>query len=76
MDTLLLVNGRIWTGEDNLSPERISAAVIRSGRILELGETETIRSEYPGVSEIDLGGRTVVPGLIDGHNHSVRAGGT
>jgi predicted amidohydrolase YtcJ len=76
MDTLLLVNGRIWTGAGNLSPERISAAVIRSGRILELGETETIRSEYPGVSEIDLGGRTVVPGLIDGHNHSVRAGAT
>ena len=47
MDTLL-VNGRIWTGEDNPSSERISAAVIRSGRILELGETETIRSEYSG----------------------------
>ncbi|HEX6448276.1 MAG TPA: amidohydrolase family protein [Trebonia sp.] len=73
-DTLLLVNGRIWTGGPDPSPEPVSALAIGSGRILELGETETIRSGYPGVSEVDLGGRTVVPGLIDGHNHSVRAG--
>lgn len=73
-DTLLLVNGRIWTGGPDASRRRFGAVVIRSGRILELGETETLRSDYPGVAEVDLGGRTVVPGLIDGHNHSVRAG--
>jgi predicted amidohydrolase YtcJ len=75
-DTLLLVNGRIWTGEPDPSTERIGALAIRAGRILEAGQTETIRSVYSGVSEVDLGGRTVVPGLIDGHNHSVRAGAT
>ena len=73
-DTLLLVNGRVWTGGPDPSTERIGALAIRSGRIVDAGETETIRSVYSGVSEIDLGGRTVVPGLIDGHNHSVRAG--
>lgn len=75
-DTLLLVNGRIWAGAGDPPRQRSAAAAIRSGRIVELGETETIRSGYRGAREIDLGGRTVVPGLIDGHNHSVRAGAT
>ena len=69
-DTLLLVNGRIWTGRG----QRASALAIRGGRIVGAGETAEIRSAYQGFAEVDLGGRTVVPGLIDGHCHAVRGG--
>jgi len=69
-DTLLLVNGRIWTGQGRT----VSALAVRDGKIAGAGETAEIRYAYPGVAEVDLGGRTVVPGLIDGHNHVVRGG--
>ncbi|MBO0804204.1 MAG: amidohydrolase family protein, partial [Nocardiopsaceae bacterium] len=74
--TLLLVNGRIWAGEAGSSGERATALAVSGGRILELGETAEIRSAYKGFDEVDCGGRTVVPGLIDGHNHVVRGGAT
>lgn len=66
----MLVDGRIWTGRG----ETVSALAMRGGRVVGAGETAEIRSEYRGFREVDLGGRTVVPGLIDGHNHVVRGG--
>ncbi len=51
--------------------ERADAILVREGRILAVGETETLRSTHAheGVHEVDLGGRTVLPGFIDGHSH-------
>lgn len=81
--TLLLVNGRIWPGINTFSAERPSAIAIRDGRIAAAGSTGDLREAYSRasgpsgaspVTEIDLGGRTVIPGLIDGHNHVVRGG--
>jgi hypothetical protein len=72
--TLLLVNGRIWQGINPSSAERPSAIAIRDGKISAVGDTASIRSSFRGFTEIDLGGRTVIPGLIDGHNHVVRGG--
>jgi hypothetical protein len=74
--TLVLVNGDIWQGINTPSAERPSAIAIRDGRVAAVGDTASVRSSFPGFTEIDLGGRTVIPGLIDGHNHSVRAGAT
>jgi predicted amidohydrolase YtcJ len=44
------------------------ALVIEDGRIAAVGERELGRA-YPDAIEIDLAGRTLLPGFIDAHNH-------
>ena len=39
------------------------------GRLEAVGAVETLVEAYPGATVVDLGGRTVVPGLIDSHAH-------
>ncbi len=42
--------------------------VVEGETIAALGERELLRA-YPGAETRDLGGRTLVPGFIDAHNH-------
>jgi predicted amidohydrolase YtcJ len=63
--SLALVNGNIITLDRRDS--RASAVGIRNGRIVEVG-----RSVRDYKRKIDLKGATVVPGLIDSHQHFVR----
>ena len=68
---LLLVNGRIHTMDaDN---HVVSSVAIKDGRFVEVGYS---RQFQPGsrTRVIDLRGRTVVPGIIDNHNHIVLMG--
>ena len=39
------------------------------GRLLAVGDREAILAGHPGARRIDLGGATVIPGLIDAHGH-------
>lgn len=39
------------------------------GRVEAVGSAETLAEAYPGAAVVDLGGRTVLPGLIDSHAH-------
>jgi predicted amidohydrolase YtcJ len=64
---LLLANGRFVDGRGLVG----SALTIRNGRIAGVGEARTLG---PAARTIDLGGRTVVPGLFDAHAHYTRAG--
>jgi predicted amidohydrolase YtcJ len=68
----VLVNGKIVT----LDPAAIAEALaIREGRILAVGRTEEILARADSATErIDLGGKTVVPGLADNHYHSIGGG--
>ena len=51
------------------------ALAVRDGRIAAIGGTSGIRAlAGPSTRVIDLGGRTVIPGLIDSHIHAIRAG--
>jgi predicted amidohydrolase YtcJ len=51
------------------------ALAVRSGRIAAIGDTRDIRAMAgPATRVIDVGGRTVIPGLIDSHIHAIRAG--
>ncbi len=51
------------------------AVALRDGKIVAMGDTSSIRTlAGPSTRVIDLGGRTVVPGLIDSHIHAIRAG--
>ncbi len=70
---LVLLNGKILTMDGQ---SRIAEAVaIRDGRFLAVGDNTTIRSlAASGTRTIDLGGKTVVPGLIDTHAHFKAAG--
>ena len=65
--TLVLVNGRIHTMD---ARNTIASTVsIRNGRFVAVGDTPPARAANTRV--IDLKGRTVVPGLIEGHVHIV-----
>lgn len=68
----LFVNGKIVT----LDPaESLAEAVaVRGGRIVATGPNDSVRAlAGPGTKTVDLGGRTVVPGFIESHCHSLGA---
>ncbi len=70
---ILLVNGRIITLDETSSVSE--ALAIDAGRIVATGSVGEIRKLAGATTKIvDLGGRTVIPGLIDSHIHSIRAG--
>ncbi|MFI9552994.1 amidohydrolase [Nonomuraea endophytica] len=73
---LLLMNALVTTlAEDGRTPAEASAVLIRDGRVTYVGEDAVARTMAgPAVPVIDAGRRRVVPGLIDGHTHFVRAG--
>lgn len=51
------------------------ALAVRNGRIAAIGDSSSIRAlANASTRVIDLGGRTVIPGLIDSHIHAIRAG--
>ncbi len=64
----LLVNATVHTMDDSLPVAQ--ALAVKDGRIVEVGGTDEIlwlrEEEY---ELIDLGGRVVVPGFVDPHNH-------
>jgi predicted amidohydrolase YtcJ len=68
---LLLVNGRIHT----MDPEDriVSSVAIKDGRFVEVGYSHQFQQGNK-TRVIDLRGRTVVPGIIDNHNHFVLMG--
>jgi predicted amidohydrolase YtcJ len=48
---------------------------VRGGRIAAIGASDEMRTlAGPSTRVIDLGGRTLIPGLIDSHIHAIRAG--
>ena len=79
---LILLHGRIWTGEPVAATSEtpaatriVEAVAIANGRILAVGSDEEIRA-YKGVNTevVDLRGRLVVPGLADSHVHFIQGG--
>ena len=65
----IFVNGTIYTN-DPANP-RAEAIVVRSGAIAYVGSNGRARErpEAEKIEVVDLGGRTVVPGLADAHGH-------
>jgi hypothetical protein len=64
----VLTNGTILTMD--AADRTVSTVRIRDRRIITVGEP--VDRKEACVRAIDLGGRTVIPGLIDGHTHFVR----
>ncbi|MBI4455045.1 MAG: amidohydrolase family protein [Acidobacteria bacterium] len=70
---MILYNGKILTADDKFSVAE--AAAIRDGKFLAVGQNDRIRlMAGPRTQQIDLQGRSVVPGLIDTHLHQVWIG--
>jgi len=65
---LLLVNGRIHTMD--AASRVVSQVLIQNGRFAAVGNSLSAR----GARRIDLKGKTVIPGIIDAHNHIVLVG--
>jgi predicted amidohydrolase YtcJ len=61
-------NARIYSVDTAFSMAE-AMAFDASGQILRLGVTDDMLKVYPGAVRFDLGGKTVIPGLIDSHAH-------
>ncbi len=69
----IYVNGRIWDGRDTGA----DALAVSDGKVQARGDSRDIMSLASDDTRVtDLGGRRVVPGLIDSHLHLVRGGRT
>lgn len=70
---LVLIGGEIFT-QDPARP-RVSALAIRGGLIQRTGSDDEIKALAGRSTDvIALGGRTVIPGLNDSHQHPTRGG--
>src|SRR5438876_3504001 len=67
----VLINGKIHTMDDENTI--VSSVSITDGRFAEVGHAARLH-HGPNTKVIDLRGRTVVPGIIDNHNHIVLMG--
>jgi predicted amidohydrolase YtcJ len=65
-----LINGRIHTMDP--ANRVVSQVLIRNGRFAAVGNNAVRRGG--GLRVVDLRGRTVIPGIIDAHNHIVLVG--
>jgi predicted amidohydrolase YtcJ len=66
-------NAKIFTAE----PEHpyAEAVAIRSGKIVAVGNLQEVRkSVSAGAERVDLQGKTLFPGFIDSHSHSIDGG--
>jgi predicted amidohydrolase YtcJ len=68
---LILTGGKIITVDDRFTIAQ--AVAIRGERIIAVGKNQDI-TKLAGAAtrKIDLGGKTVIPGLIDNHAHFIR----
>jgi predicted amidohydrolase YtcJ len=71
-DAILIRNAKVHTVDD--AQPSASVVAISGGSIAWVGEDRDAREHAgPGMVEIDAAGHTVMPGVIDSHNH-VRLG--
>ncbi|WP_199756859.1 amidohydrolase [Tautonia sociabilis] len=69
---LILHNGKIVTVDDAFSIAE--AIAVSDGTLLRVGtDAEVLATRGPDTRVIDLGGKTVLPGLIDSHTHPTGA---
>ena len=72
---VVLINGKIITVDERFTIAQ--AVAVRGDRVVAVGTTQEIgQLAGPNTRRIDLRGRAVTPGMIDNHNHFMRAGET
>src|SRR5579859_4278978 len=69
---LVIVNGQVFTADR--SHPRAEAVAMRGAKIAAVGSNDEARKAAPDATVIDAAGRTVLPGLVDAHNHFLATG--
>ncbi len=70
---LVLTNAHVFTA--NASQPYAQAVAIRDGKVLAVGSQPEVKAAAGADAEVqDLGGHTLLPGLIDSHVHAVYGG--
>lgn len=70
----LIITNAVVRTLDDATPEA-SAFAVRRGRIIAVGTADEVAAHRgPDTRTVDLGGRVVMPGLMDVHNHHSLAG--
>ena len=67
-DSLVLTGGTVWAGPSQI-PTKGLAILIRDGRIVSLVPDDTIPAAFASARRLDVGGATILPGLVDAHGH-------
>ena len=76
-EVVLLYNGKVATLESDFSFVEAIAVSPSTGLVLATGSSKQLLNEYgtkPSTRAVDVGGRTIIPGLIDSHLHFIREG--
>jgi predicted amidohydrolase YtcJ len=69
---VLIRGGNVFTGAHGAP--WAEALVIQGSRIVGVGPLDALAEHFPRATELDVEGRTVLPGLIDAHNHFLATG--
>ena len=64
---LLVKNALVYTVDNNFTTA--SAFVVSAGKIVAVGNADTLEEKYKARDVIDAGGKPVYPGFIDAHSH-------
>ncbi|MDX1364973.1 MAG: amidohydrolase [Arenibacter latericius] len=64
---LIVLNANVYTVDDSFS--KASAFAVKDGKFVGVGTTDVIKEQYTSDNIMDVGGKTIVPGLIDAHCH-------
>ena len=69
-DVILISNARIYTFDaGNIMLESGSMAFTQDGEILGVGDNESMSRIFTDARQVNMNGKTVLPGLIDSHGH-------
>src|SRR5438477_12000752 len=72
-DERVLYHAKVFTA-DPQNPYA-EAVAIRAGKIVAVGNLpEVLKAVSPSAERVDLGGKSLLPGLIDSHSHSIDGG--
>jgi predicted amidohydrolase YtcJ len=64
---VIIYNAKVYTVNQKF--DTVEAFAIKDGKLLALGKTDEIRSQYLATEEVDAGGKIIYPGFIDAHAH-------
>ncbi|WP_262695383.1 amidohydrolase [Kordiimonas aquimaris] len=65
--SLIVYGGTIRTVDDTLPTAE--AMLVTDGRIVAFGNAATLMQQSPGAEQVNLEGKTILPGFIDSHVH-------
>lgn len=68
----LVFNANVYTVNDGF--DTAEAFVVTDGKIVEVGSSKEIQKKYIAAETFDAEGKTILPGLIDGHAHLYNLG--